>query len=232
MALSDYQALVSRLVRDESSAILDADRDQAIALAVLRYSQDVERLLIADVVWTPSGYFGPLPAGWVAGSYLVEAEYPIGRVPRSVVEMALYQAPDGQLLVVQEPIPTGNLVRVVFAVPHELSGSGGSAVDTIVTEHMEAVASYAAQILCKQLATKYSGERDASISADQSNTDSRSRNYAARARDYRAAYYAGIGKLDPQADKGASAAPGQEPSAAIGSLPGRGRSHLTYGAAL
>lgn len=233
MALADIQGLVDNLVRDESGATGSDARDQAIALAVLRYSQDVERRVAEDVAWSASGYFGTLPAGWVAGSYLIEAEYPVGQVPRSLVEMSVYQAPDGQLLAVPQAIHTGELVRVVFTVPHQLSGEGEEAVDTTAPKHREALASYAASLLCKQLATKYSGERDSSISADQSNTESRARNYAARARDYRAAYYAGIGKLDPQSDKGSAAAgTGQEPASSVGTLPGRNRSQLTYGATL
>lgn len=234
MALADIQGLVDNLVRDESGATGPDVRDQAIALAVLRYSQDVERRATEDVAWSASGCFGTLPAGWVAGSYLIEAEYPVGQVPRSLVEMSIYQAPDGQLLAVPQAIHTGELVRVVFAVPHALTGEDDGALDTTAPEHREALASYAASLLCKQLATKYSGERDSSISADHSNTESRARNFAARARDYRAAYYAGIGKLDPQSDKGGSAAPGtgQAPAAAIGTLPGRSRNRLTAGAVL
>lgn len=230
MALADYQALVDSMVRAENGAIDATDRDQAIALAVQRYSQDVERRLVKDVAWSASGYFGPLPDGWVLGSYLVDGEYPIHQVPRSVVEIAVYLTPDSQMLVVPDAIHAGELVRVSFAAPHVLD----DAVDTIPLAHREAVASYAAHFLCKQLATKYSGERDSSMSADRSDTESRARNYAARARDYRAGYFAVIGKVDPQSDKGggAAAALGQEPAAAIGALPGRRRSKLTHGAAL
>lgn len=234
MALADYQALVDSMVRAESAAIDATDRDQAIALAVQRYSQDVERRLVKDVAWTPSGYFGPLPEGWAPGCYLIGGEYPINQIPRSVVEISVYQAPDGQMLVAPQAIHTGELVRVTFAAPHVLEGVDPGAVDTIPLVHREAVASYAAHFLCKQLATKYSGERDSSISADRSDTESRARNYAARARDYRAGYFAVIGKVDPQADKGGGAAAtlGQEAAAAIGTLPGRRRSNLTHGSVL
>lgn len=64
-------------------------------------------------------------------------------------------------------------------------------------------------LLCQQLAAYYSAERETSISADGSNTESRARNYAYRAKDYRAAYFAGIGKADPvaQAASGGAGAP-------------------------
>ncbi|HSV78902.1 MAG TPA: hypothetical protein VLK85_06805, partial [Ramlibacter sp.] len=82
----------------------------------------------------------------------------------------------------------------------------------------------------KQLATLFSGERDATINADQSNTESRARNFAFRSKDYRAAYYAGIGKADPQGDK--SGGTSGEPAASVSAWPGRTRNSLTRGSYL
>jgi hypothetical protein len=69
--------------------------------------------------------------------------------------------------------------------------------DSIPQRHRLAVASFAAHLLCQQLATRFAGDRETTLGSDMSRTESRSRNYAARAKDYRAAYFAGIGQLDP-----------------------------------
>lgn len=227
MALADYQQLVDSLVRD-SRTLTPTDRDRAIELARLRYSTDAERLLAQDVTWLADGYFGPLPAGWVAGAYVMGAEYPLGEQPAAVIELGVYLQPGAvEQLVTQEALPAGAVVRVTFAAPHQLSSA--PAADTIPARHMEAVASYAAHVLCKQLAAHYSGERETSIHADASNTDSRARNYAQRAKDYRAGYYSGIGKADPQgssagAGAGAAGSSGASaPAASVGSWSGRRR---------
>lgn len=223
MALADYQTLVTSLVRDQSGAITDADRDRAIELARLRYSEDAERMLTEDVTWAQAGYFGPLPQGWAAGAWLIDAEYPVGQQPPAKIELAIYQEPTAQQLVAQDALAAGSVVRVSFAAPHQLTANA----DTIVLVHREAVASYAAHVLCKQLAAYYSAERETSINADSSNTESRARNYALRAKDYRAAYFAGIGKADPQAAGGAGAAGnGSAPAASVSAWSGRPRAGL------
>lgn len=230
MALADYQTLVTQMVRDESGAIATTDRDTAIELARLRYSQDVERDLTEDVTWAATGYYGPLPEGWADGAWIRHAEYPIGRQPVETIDMALYvDTALGQRLAVPYTLGIGSVVRVTYAAPHLLTG-GGTPADTIPAVHREAVASYAAHVLCKQLATKYSGERDSSIGADNSNTESRARNYAWRAKEYRAAYFAGIGKVDPLADKsGGSGGSGGDAAASVSAWPGRTRNSLTRG---
>lgn len=226
MALADYQQLVDSLVRDASGTLTAVDRDRAIELARLRYSADAERTLTVDVTWVAAGYFGPMPASWVAGAYLLGAEFPIGEQPAASIELSVYLQPGAvENLVTPDALAAGDVVRVTFAVPHQLTGSP-TADDTIPDRHMEAVASYAAHVLCKQLATHYSGERETSINADASNTESRARNYALRAKDYRAAYYAGIGKADPQgAGSGSGSGGGSagEPAASASSWAGRQR---------
>lgn len=102
-------------------------------------------------------------------------------------------------------------------------------VDTIPLEHRLPVAQYAAHLLCQQLAARYSGERETAVGAEVARTESRARAYAARAKEYRAAYYQGTGQADPFAAPG-SAAGGQAPAASVTSWPGRRRHQLTRGA--
>jgi hypothetical protein len=224
--LIDYQNLVDNMVRAPAETMKAEDRDMAIELARLRYSSDAERKLTQDVVWAGAGYLGPLPAGWVDGSYLVSGEYPIGQQPLSLIEISIYVTTVDQQLVTTESLPAEATVRVQFAAPHVLQGEDVAAVDTIPLAHREAVANYAAHVLFKQLAAHFSGERETSIGADGSNTESRARNYAYRAKECRAAYYGGIGKVDPQGDKAGAAGVAGDPAASVSSWSGRGRSNL------
>ena len=229
MALQDFQQLVDALVRDQSGITSATDRDRAIGLAVARYSADVPRMLLEDVTWLATGHEGPLPAGWVDGAYLRQAEYPIGEQPVSLIDVSVYRDPAGQSLLSAELLAAGSVVRVSYSAPHQLAESP-AAIDTTHPDHQEALASYAAHLLCKQLSAHHSGDRETSINADGSNTESRARNYAARARDYRAAYYAGIGKQDPQAplsrDQVSAAV---DPAASVSAWPGRARTRPTLG---
>jgi hypothetical protein len=225
MALADYQALVDKLVRDSSGQVVAADRDQAIELARLRYSVDAERKMTEDVVWVVDGHIGPLPASWVDGSYLVTGEYPIGQQPLSLVDVTVYATPGGLQLMAADAILAGESMRVQYAAPHLLN-AGATPADTIPLAHREAVASYAAAVLCKQLASYYSGQRETAMNADSSNTDTRARNYAARAKEYRAAYFAGIGRADPQSDSAAGGVTGA-PAASVSSWEGRRKTNLT-----
>ncbi len=224
MALADFQTLVTSMVPADGR-YSDVERDSALQLAVGRYSQDVPRQLVNDVIWTADGYFGPMPADWVEGAELQVAEYPVGEVPPTVLDLVIYMEP-GPVFKLMSPdsLQAAEVVRVNFSAPHLLVG-GLTPQDTVPLLHREAVASYAASLLCRQLATFYANERDTSINADGSNTDSRARNFSSRAREYRAAYYAGIGKADPQGSGGSSA--GAEASGAVTSWPGRSRGSLT-----
>lgn len=226
MALADFQQLVKRMVPEDGGPLTDADRDAAIGLAVLRYGTDAPRTLVRDTGWLLAGFLGPLPSDWVDGSTLRSAEYPIGRNPIARIDMALYADEGGTLLIAQDmELPAGAQVRITFAAPHRLDDT----TDTIPLQHREAVASYAAHSLCRQLSVRYSGEREASVGADGSNTESRARNYAARAKEFRSAYFAGIGQVDPYASGAGAAGSGVAAASSTGAWPGRQRYSLTRG---
>lgn len=227
MALTDHQTLVAAMVRDQSSVITDAERDRAIAMALQRYNADVPRHVVSDVTWPSTSVFGPVPEGWSDRSSLDLVEYPIGRVPPSTVFAAAIQTLDGWALELVHALPAGAVARVVYQAPHLLQ-AGEAPADTIAPAHQEAFASYAAALLCRQLAAHYSGQRETAVGADSVQTESRARNYAARAKEYRAAYFAGVGRPDPEA-LGASQGSGQAAASAVIDLPGRSRNRLMRG---
>lgn len=229
MALTDYQAIVPRLVRDDSGNTTAADVDRAIASAVLQYSGDSPRTLVADLTWPATGYAytGTLPDGLTADSDLIGLEYPIGVQPPVTVPVTLSLTPGGLQILAAESLPTAAAARLTYTAAHVLVGVG-SPQDTIPLAHRDAVAYYAAHLLCRELAAQYSGERETTIGADGSNTESRARNYAARSRELRAAYFAALGLADPMPSAsggGAAARGGGAPPAAgaVASWPARDR---------
>lgn len=204
MALSDFQTLVTRLVRDGTGQISTDDRDGAIAAALAQYSRDVPRQVVEDITWAAASHFQAAPDDLAAGGDLLACEQLPAAVPALMVDMALYLTVNAVQLMSTMVIGAGTALRLTYTAAHRLDATH----DTVPTAHREAVCSFAAHLLCRQLAAYFSGEREASISADGSNTESRARNYALRSRDYRGAYFSLLGIVDPQADAGGGSARG------------------------
>lgn len=193
MALEDFQNLVKDMVSDQDGVITDEVRDRALGEACMRYSADAPRLELEDIVWPVTGVFGPVPAGWTDSSVIQSVEFPVGKRPASMVFADAYRTATGWGLECEQALPGNALVRVCYQLPHVLDATA----DSIPRRHRLPVASFAAHLLCQQLATRFAGDRETTLGSDMSRTESRSRNYAARAKEYRAAYFAGIGQLDP-----------------------------------
>lgn len=224
-----YIAAVTAMVRDTSMVLDLADMERALDTALRRLNMDAPNKAVEDVSWLSDGYFGPLPAGWnAASSEVVTAEHPAGVMPAAMLGVAVHTVPPNQQrLVAERGLAAGSVVRLAYTVPHVLS----AAQDTVADALAYGVQGFAAHVLCLQLATHYSSDRDSSLAADQSASDGRSRAFAARAREYRAAYFDALGKPDPQARQtsggagggAAGGAGGLNAAASMGALPGRGR---------
>jgi len=188
--LSDYQTLVDNLVRDDESRISTTTRDNAISLAVSRYSQDRPREAVEDVAADGTRLL-PLPTAWVTDfSRLRQVEYPIGNTPPTLLaDTAFYRSPAALKLLLAQSIPNAALVRVTFTIRHTLDAS----TDTIPVEDREPVSAYAAALLCDQLASLYSGDTDSTIAADNVDHQSKAREFAARARALRSRYFDALG---------------------------------------
>ena len=219
MALADFQALLSDLARDQASVLTVDTRARALEAARLQYSADLPRRLMGDVTW-PSGSLAPAPEGWTDGAWIQSAEYPIGRDPIAAIDVSAYLSPTGWQLMAADHVAAGGVVRVKFMAEHALSATE----DTIPARHRLPVAQYAAHLLCHQLATHYSAQRENSFGSDASMTETRAREFAARAKELRSAYYAGIGVSDPftSATGGSS---GSTAAAGVVSWPSRNPRH-------
>lgn len=196
--LSDYQALVTDLVRDDAGKISTGQRDSAITGAVERYSQDRPAEKAADLVGV-SGQLIALPAAWEAEfSTLKSLEYPVGDVPPAILPndaWALYRDVDALRIMLASSLPAASTVRAVFTVRHTLT----ALADTIPLRHREAVAKAAASSLCDQLAAFYANDTDSTIGAGMTQGQTKSQAYAARARDYRKQYQDSVGVTDKSA---------------------------------
>lgn len=200
--LVDYQTLVTELVRDDAGKIAIAERDRAIAAAVLRYSSDKPKMMVQDV--TPeSSQVLPLPAAWEADfSTLLDLEHPIGNIPPTFLKhdrYGLYDAPAGTKITLLDGVTvSANSVRSSFTIKRVVDAG----TDTIPVQHREPVCCYAAASLCDQLAAFYSNSQDSSIQADSVDQRSRAQEYSARARTLRKRYFDELGIDDK---KGAAA---------------------------
>ena len=190
--LIDYQALVAAAVRDEAQKLSAGDIGSAITQAVARYSKDRPRLKVQDVV-APGGNLLPLPAAWQADfSQLSSLEYPIGNVPPDIIGAggwAMYVAPDGLMVQVMAAISAAATVRVTYTIAHVLS----DVADTITVMDREPVSSYAAAMLCDQLASLYSNDQDSTIKADSVQHTSKAGEFARRAKVLRQRYFDDLG---------------------------------------
>jgi len=194
--LSDYQALVISLVRDDAGKVAPLDRDTAIASAVERYSADMPRETVEDINGLGTQLLA-LPGGWQAGfSDIWLLEYPIGRVPPTLVnqdDYSLYQTPTGPQIQLRYSVAAGtDNVRATYTVKHQLDGAN----DTIPANHREVVACWAAASLCDQLATLYAGQSDSTLQADAVDYKNKSAMFAARARALRTRYTNELGVSD------------------------------------
>lgn len=225
MAFADFQKLVEQLVSNQDKLIKPAQRDSAIARAVLSYGQDMPRERVADAVFVAAGYSLAVPNDWVETSNLIQVEYPIGQRPIATIPMAVYRNASAYELLTEDEMAAGSTVRLTYTTVHTLASDGGQ--DTIPAHHQHGLSCLAASYLCMELATLFSGDRDSTINADVSQGQTRAQAYAARSRDLRGQYYAAIGKADPLArtsGSGSGGSGGQSTSAAaVGSWQGRSR---------
>jgi hypothetical protein len=191
--LSDYQTLVTELVRDDAGKIAAAEKDRAIDLAVKRYSKDRPQVKVEDL--TPeSANLLPLPASWESDfSELRSLEYPIGDVPPTLIEPGryeFYRSPTALKIQVLDAVAVAaNNVRASYTIKHVVSASA----DTIPIQDREPVACWAAAILADELAAFYSGGTDSSVQADSVEQRSKAEEYAARARTLRKRYHDELG---------------------------------------
>lgn len=196
MPLVDYQNLIDNKVRDDAGIIQTTDRDQALLSAVKRYSKDKPDEAVEDVV-SAGGQYLDLPPGWQSNfSTLKSIEFPIGNVPPDYLESGawgIYNAPGGKQVMVRDSLAASDTVRMTYTIKHVVDGSNDTPPDT----DLEAICSWAAALLCDQLASHYSGDSDSLIQADSVDHAGKARDFAIRANGFRKFYFDALG-IDPK----------------------------------
>lgn len=195
MALADFQALTLSLVRDDTGAIANADRDAAIAAAVERYSKDRPRLKKQDLAASAANKLN-LPSAWEADfSELRSIEYPIGAVPPIYLDQSRYSLYDDVTaikILLLDAVAVGATLRVEYTIHQVLSG----VTDTIPVEDREPVCCWSAALLLDQLAAKFAGTTDSTLQADAIEHGSKAAEYARRAAALRKRYLNELGLDD------------------------------------
>jgi len=194
--LTDYQTLVMNLARDDGGKVSNLQRDEAIDLAVKRYSQDRPREKVEDITPATANLL-PLPDAWEADfSALVALEHPIGDHPPSWIpaeKTEFYRSPSAlQIRVIIGVTVGADSVRATYTIKHTVT----ALEDTIPVHHREPVACWAAAMLCDQLATFYSAGTDSSIQADSVEQRSKAQEYSSRAKTLRKRYLDELGIED------------------------------------
>lgn len=195
--------LIQSLTRDESQVLTPDDIQQALELAVARYSKDKPRLMNTTV--EAESAVLPLPDGWQTDfSHVVQAF----AVPEQT-ELYIRQLP-GNLLRLQSGY--SGQVQLFFTGAHSLD----SIENTLWAGDGELLACYAAAWCCEQLAAYYSNESNSTIAADVTDQQTKAEQYRKQAREYRRRY-------DSQINQGAGKEPAAGASGAVVSWGSRRR---------
>lgn len=216
MALEDLQTLIDNLVRDDSDQITDEHRDQALLLAVVRYSTDRPRIIVEELT-AAGGSTLDLPVDWdLQFSRLEKLEIPDGD-SATPVSANTEQVLSGVRIRAAREFQAGTVLHIYFTAMHIVDADN----DTVPIADREAVAAWASNILLEQLATMYSGASDPTFDADTVDHQAKGRDFARRAKDKRQMYLNHLG-IDSKrvVAHGVVIDFDQEPS--------HGRGHLTH----
>lgn len=192
-----------RLAQDRDARLDGPAHAQAVDAALARYAEDRPRARTVEV--TADGSITiPKPADWAEGrSAVVSLEYPIGEVPPTFLpagSIYVVDTPAGQVLRCSRLPGAGAALLLTYTTGHVLTDTQ----DTTAAADAEALACYAAAVMCDMLAASYAGAGEPTIAADRTDQTSPAREYTARAKALRARYHALLG-VDANAAGAASA---------------------------
>lgn len=220
MARADYLELMAQRVQDTDSRLSVDDHDRALRAAVIKYSKDSPLSIVTDIAANGSNLL-TLPDGFdPLFSRVSGLEYPVGNYPPTLLDSGSYQLlqiPGGYALAVHTCIPIGQMVWMTWTQMHTVDALH----DTIHAAYRDAVADWAASLLCHDLATLYSGDSDPTISADSVDHNGKAREFAARSRTLAQRYWDALG-IDPKKNN----AHGEVVNLSV--TPSHGTPHLTH----
>ena len=198
----DYITALGNLVGGELP-LDEAEKIVAISQAIKEHSRHRPQVIVEDEDGDGGfDYAISLLASWADGfSVIKQVEYPVDdtdETPDILQDDAwmLYEKPAGKVLRFKENKPTSSEdFRVTYTALHTCTDSAC----TVEGFDEEAVQALAAAFFCDMLGTYYAQSQDSTIAADSVDHTSKSRDYAARAKTYRKAYFDHLGIKEGQA---------------------------------
>lgn len=200
--LADVRDEVIRTVKEESGRLTSPnDYDRAINAALNRYSKHRPLVIVADVAGNGTNDL-PVPTGWVYEFSTIErVEYPIGLTSASLLDNddhVIYLTPLGERLRLLDVAPSAaENVRVTFTALRTAA--------TIPSNDLSAFVMLAASYCCEELSTVYTYSSRPTIGADSVDYQSKSREFAARAKALRQLYKDHMGLKEDDSAPPASA---------------------------
>jgi len=227
--LADYGVKFDQDFQDLARNLDQNARDAAIQEAVAEYSKHRPVVQVKDIAGDGATYDIPLgtapgPTDWCEGFSVVrQVEYPAGERQPVYLEQDQWQEyvkpTTGRVLRLLVTTPaTGESTRITYSILHTVSAATGTIPDADFYSVVQLAASYAAH----GLAMFYAQQGDSTIGADSVDHKSKSSDYASRAKDLRALYFAHMGMKDERGAPAASVQMDWDRS------PGYGDDYLTH----
>lgn len=207
MALAEYLAELRRKIPQAKEELPPGSLEERLAEAVRHYSRYAPRLRVRDYLADGTAFDFDLPADWASNfSRVRQIEYPLGEQEPQLLESddyLLYFGAGGYVLRLFDTPTSGKTVRVIYTIPHSLNLQE----DTIPPSHRRPVVCLAAALVAHNLAAKYAGFTDPSLTADVINYRTKQREYTEIARQLESCFYTffgvstgrGAGSLAPAA---------------------------------
>lgn len=193
MALADYLAEMRRKIPQAKEELPPGSLEERLAEAVRHYSHYAPRLRVRDYPADGVVFDFSLPADWAPEfSRIRQVEYPLGeRRPQylEVEDYLLYLSAQGYVLRLLDVPSAGRTVRVDYTILHSLNLQE----DTIPVSHRRPVICLATALVAYNLAAKYAGFTDPSLTADVINYRTKQREYSDIARQLEACFYTFFG---------------------------------------
>jgi len=200
MTRADLKTFALRLAQADLAKVGAGADESALDAAIVRYNQDMPKVVSALLDLTGGGAELPAAFDW-AFSTIRQVECPLGgRPPRYLRSEDYYIYNDGTVSRIELLSGAADEMRVWYTVRHVASAG----TYTLPEQHTEAVASWAAAVLCEMEASRLSAKGNPTIAADSQNQQDPARAFASRAKVLRQRYFDELG-IDPKRAAPASA---------------------------
>jgi len=189
MTRADLKTFALRLAQVDLAKIGAGADESALDAAIMRYNQDAPKVVTAILDLSDGG--AVLPDGFVwEFATIRQVECPLGQRPPAYLRSeAYYTYNDGTVSRIELLSTAGDELRLWYTVRHLASDTEY----TLPDPHTEAVASWAAAVLCEMEASRLSAKNNPTIAADSQNQQDPARAFAARAKTLRQRYFDELG---------------------------------------